>query len=128
MYRVLLEAESEGILHDVDMLEVQKLILNPKAQLESVGRKRSVEEVEEKKRRKVKGESEETLHDVYMTGVRKRFLGPEAGMISVGRQRGADVVKRGEATEYFELDKKRRLCGFCFVLLLLLLIYYQLCR
>ena len=30
LYRVLLEAESEGILEDVDMTKVEKLILNPK--------------------------------------------------------------------------------------------------
>ena len=30
LYRVLLEAESEGILDDVDMAKVEKLILDPK--------------------------------------------------------------------------------------------------
>ena len=29
LYRILLKAESEGILHDVDMAEVEKLILCP---------------------------------------------------------------------------------------------------
>ena len=31
LYRKLLEAESEGILDDVDMLKVEKLILDPEA-------------------------------------------------------------------------------------------------
>ena len=31
LYRILLEAKSEGILDDVDMLEAEQLILNPEA-------------------------------------------------------------------------------------------------
>ena len=45
LYRILLEAESEGILGDVDMTQVEKLILDPKTELESVGHKHDVEEV-----------------------------------------------------------------------------------
>ena len=40
LYRVLLEAESEGILDDVDMTKVEKLILDPKAEMKPLGRSR----------------------------------------------------------------------------------------
>ena len=35
LYRILLEAESEGILGDVKMAEVEKLILNPDSEKKS---------------------------------------------------------------------------------------------
>ena len=59
--------ESDGILDDVDMMAVEKLILDPKAEMESVGRACDVEEMEEKKRTKIKAESERLLRDVNTT-------------------------------------------------------------
>ena len=59
LYRVLLEAESEGTLDDVDMVKVE-------GEMKSVERPRDVEEVGEKKRTKVKTELEgvmSTRHD-----------------------------------------------------------------
>ena len=54
LYRILLTAESEGILDDVDMTRVEKLILDPKSELGSVERPSDVKRVEEKKRTKIK--------------------------------------------------------------------------
>ena len=74
LYRILLEAESEGILEDVDMMEVEKLILDPKAEMKSVGRQR---DVVEQKGSKTKAESEGISEDVDTTEVEKLILGPE---------------------------------------------------
>ena len=130
LYRVLLEAESEVILDDVDMTQVEKLILDPKAELESVGRPRDVEEVEEKKRTKIKAKKEGILHNVDMTQAENLILGPQDEMKSVGHQRGADLVKQDKAIGDFELDKKWRLCGiysvFLFLGIVLCVIYYLL--
>ena len=131
MYRILLEAESEGILDDVDMMEVEKLILDPKTELESVGCPRDVEQGAENKRTKIKAESRRILHDVNrsMTEEENQILGPQAEMHSVGIQHDVDVVKQEEEMEDFELDKKWRLCGICLIFLilgnLLSVIYYH---
>ena len=53
LYRKLLEAESEGILDDVDMAKVEKMILDPKAEMKSVEHPRNVDEMKETKRRKM---------------------------------------------------------------------------
>ena len=114
------------------MAEVEKLILDPKAELESVGRLRDVKRVEQKKRTKIKVESEGILHDVNTTPEKKLILSPQAEMKSVAHQRDVDVVKQYEAIDDFELDKKWRLCGICLIFLilgiLLSVIYYHLYR
>ena len=74
LYRILLEVESEGILEDVDMTKVEKLILDPKAEMKSVGRQC---EVVEQKGSKTKAESEGISEDVDTTEVEKLILGPE---------------------------------------------------
>ena len=58
----MLKAESEGILDDVDMEKVEKIILDPKPEMKSV--RRDVDEEEENKRRKVEPESGGILHDI----------------------------------------------------------------
>ena len=72
----LLEAESEGILDDVDMTQVEKMILGPEAELESVARSGNVEEVEEN-RTKIKAKSEGILRDVNTTRAKILILGSE---------------------------------------------------
>ena len=130
MYRILLEAESEGILDDVDMTEVEKLILDPKEELESVGRKHDAEEMEESKRTKIKAELEGIPHNVDMTQVEKLTVGPQDEMKSMGHQHDADVVKQDKAIGDFKLNKKLRLCGiysvFLFLGVVLCVIYYLL--
>ena len=76
LYRILLEAESEGILEDVDMTKVEKLILDPKAEMKSVGTYPHGDVVEQKGS-KTKAESEGISEDVDTTEVEKLILGPE---------------------------------------------------
>ena len=91
------------------MTQVEKLILDPKTELESVGRKR---DVDENKRRKTKAESEENLCDGNTTPEENLILSPQAEMKSVSRQHDEqEIVKQDEAIDNFELDKKWKLCG-----------------
>ena len=71
LYRVLLEAESEGILDNVDMTQVEKLILDPKTEMKSVKHLRDADEVKENKRRKTGAESEGMLHDTDIENVER---------------------------------------------------------
>ena len=93
LYRKLLEAESDGILHDVDMLEVEKLILDPKGEMESVGCPCDVDEEEENKRRKIDTESGGILHVVNTEEAENLIPDPKTEVKAVGLSHDADEDK-----------------------------------
>ena len=86
LYRNLLEAESEGILDDVDMAEVEKFILDPK----SAKRPHDAHEKEESKIRTIDTESEGILHDINTEEAEKLIPDLEGETKSVKRTHDAD--------------------------------------
>ena len=96
MYRKLLEAESDGILGDVDMVEVEKLILDPKVEMKSVGHPYNVAEEEQKKRRKSETESGGILHNINKQEAENLISDPKTEMKAEEHLYDADEEKENK--------------------------------